>query len=177
MHVFDADLAAIGPPQDRDDLAQARALASENVVEENLAVEIGLAEAVAAVIELGIGPALLEPERVEIGFEMAPHAIGADQLQGADRVRCRPPQRRCIGDRRRYSPAVAGRPFRRLYPNGGAQFGERRRSVLADLAEKSPPTLIDRCGIVEKAGIETGNKPGIGAGQKARAIDISHQRL
>jgi len=86
VHVLDADRAAIRRAQDRDDLTQRGALAAEQVVDEDLAVEIGLAEAVAVVIELGKRPALLQAKRVEIGFEMTAHAVGADQIQRANRV-------------------------------------------------------------------------------------------
>ena len=89
VHVFDADRAAVGRSQDRDDLAQGGALATEQVVDEDLTVEIGLGKTVAVVVELGVGPAFFEAERVEIGFEMTAHSVGADQVQGADRVdRC-----------------------------------------------------------------------------------------
>ena len=115
VHVFDADLAAIGLPQHRDDLAQAGPLPPEHIVEKDFAVEIGLAEAVAAVIEFGIGPALVEAERVEIGFEVAAHPVGSDQLQGADRVGGRPAQG--LGIECRSGRAVADRAWS-LRPGG-----------------------------------------------------------
>ena len=130
VHVLDADLAAVGGSQDRDDLAQARALVAEDVVEEDLAVEIGLCEAIAAVIKLGIRPAPVEAERIEIGFEMPAHAIGTDQLQRADRVRGRLAQCCCIeGPRRRR--AIAAWLHRKLIPRGRAQFGERQCLIVA----------------------------------------------
>ena len=173
VHVLDADLAAIGAAEDRDDLTQAGALAVEDVVEKNLAVEVALGKAVAAVVELGVRPALVQAERVEIGFEMAAHPIGADQLQRADRIRGRLAQRRRIGSGRRRT--VAARPCWRSFPNRRAQFRECGRPVLADLGEEPAPALVDRAGVVEKARIEIGDKPGIGAGEKTRAVDICHR--
>ena len=60
VHVFDADRAAVGRSQQRDDLAQGGALATEQVVDEDLTVEIGLGKTVAVVVELGVGPAFFE---------------------------------------------------------------------------------------------------------------------
>ena len=49
---FDAERLAIGAAQDRDDLADGAEFEAEHVVEEDRAVEIGVAEAVGARIEL-----------------------------------------------------------------------------------------------------------------------------
>jgi hypothetical protein len=56
------------------------------VVEENLAVEVRLGEAVGARIELLVILLRLEAERIEIGVKVAAHPVGADQHQGADRI-------------------------------------------------------------------------------------------
>ena len=53
------------------------------MIEEDLAVEIALREAVGARIEFLAIARRLDPERVELGVEMAAHAVGADQHQGA----------------------------------------------------------------------------------------------
>ena len=63
-----------------------REFEAEHLVEENPAVEIGLGEAVGARIELFLALLRLKPERVELGVEVAAHAVGADQHQGADRI-------------------------------------------------------------------------------------------
>ena len=95
-----------------------------------------------------MGQARLQAERVEIGFEMAAHAIGADQLQGPDRIRGRGAQRldavractgRCRfarhwGFRRRRGGAIgtAGRsrggalPLAMISGRGGAQLAPLR---------------------------------------------------
>ncbi len=51
VHEFDAEGLAIGPLQQRDDLANGREVEPEHPVDENLAVEIGVGEAVGARIE------------------------------------------------------------------------------------------------------------------------------
>ena len=102
MHVLDTDAPAIDLAQQTDDLAQGRALAPEQIVNENLSVEIGFGKPVGPVVQFRVTGAPLDPERVEIGFEMAAHAIGADQVQGADRSRSLPAEslpgraRRCL---------------------------------------------------------------------------------
>ena len=48
--------------------------------------QIGGGEAVGRGVELGDAAPGLQAERIELGFEMAAHAIGADQHQRADRV-------------------------------------------------------------------------------------------
>ena len=87
---FDAERLAIGAAQDGDDLAHGAEFEAEHLVEENRPVEIGVAEAVGARIEFLLVLRRLEPERIEIGVEMAARAIGADQHQRADRVAGRP---------------------------------------------------------------------------------------
>ena len=59
---------------------------AEHLVEEDLAVEVGVGEAVGARIELLLVLARLEPERIEIGVEVAADAVGADQHQRVDRI-------------------------------------------------------------------------------------------
>ena len=62
----------------------------EHHVEEDRPVEIGLGEAVGRRIELFLVVRRLEAERIEIGVEMAAHAIGADQHERAHRIAGRP---------------------------------------------------------------------------------------
>ncbi|MHC2820274.1 hypothetical protein ACVMBY_003834 [Bradyrhizobium huanghuaihaiense] len=86
MHELDAERLAVGAFADRGDLAQRAVLEAEHVIEEDLAVEIGFAEAVGAGIELFAVALGFDAERIELGMEVAAHAVGADQHQGADRV-------------------------------------------------------------------------------------------
>ena len=86
VHELDAERLAVGAPQDRENLAQGRELEAEHLVEEDRAVHVGFAEAVGARIEVGLVVARLEPERIEIGVEMAARPIGADQHQRMNRI-------------------------------------------------------------------------------------------
>ncbi|MHC2277016.1 hypothetical protein ACVME8_003627 [Bradyrhizobium diazoefficiens] len=86
MHELDAERLAVGALADRGDLAQRAVFEAEHVIEEDLAVKIGLAEAVGARVELFAVARRLDAERIELGVEVAAHAVGADQHQGADRV-------------------------------------------------------------------------------------------
>ena len=83
VHEFDAERLAVGALADRDDFAQGRVFQAQHMIEEDLAVEIGLLEAVGARIEFLAIARRLDPERVELGVEVAAHAVGPDQHQGA----------------------------------------------------------------------------------------------
>lgn len=56
------------------------------MVEEDLAVEIGFAEAVGPRVELFAIALGFDAERIELGVEVTAHAVGPDQHQGPDRV-------------------------------------------------------------------------------------------
>ena len=86
VHELDAERLAVGAVADRGDLAQIGVFEAEHVIEEDLAVEIGFAEAVGARVELFAVARGFDAERIELGMEVAAHAVGADQHQGADRV-------------------------------------------------------------------------------------------
>ncbi len=85
VHELDADRAAIGVAQDLHDLAQRRGLAAEHVVDEDRLVEVGVGEAVGVRVQLGMRRRNGQPERIEPRLQMAAHAVGADQHQGAQR--------------------------------------------------------------------------------------------
>jgi hypothetical protein len=84
VHELHAKRLAIGALADRDNLVQRCEFKTEHVVEENLAIEIGFGEAVGPGVEFLVIPRRLETERIELGVEVAAHAIGSDQHQGAD---------------------------------------------------------------------------------------------
>ena len=86
MHELDAEGLAVGAPQDRQDLSQRPELQPQNHVEKDLAVHVGLGEAVGARVEILFVMVRLEAERVEIGIEMTARPIGTDQHQGVDGV-------------------------------------------------------------------------------------------
>ncbi|MGY4328422.1 hypothetical protein ACVWWG_002839 [Bradyrhizobium sp. LB7.2] len=86
VHELDAERLAVGALADRGDFAQVGVFETEHMVEEDLAVEIGFAEAVGPRIEFFAIALGLDAERIELGVEMTTHAVGPDQHQGADRV-------------------------------------------------------------------------------------------
>src|ERR1039458_6554960 len=86
VHELHAQRLAIGAAQDSDNLAHGRKFEPEHLVEENPAVEIGFGETVGARVEFFFVLFRLEPERIELGVEMAAHAVGADQHQRVDGI-------------------------------------------------------------------------------------------
>ncbi len=106
---------------------------------------------------------------------MAAHAVGADQVQGADRIERRLVERigverglRCcgvaVGARRQ--PPRPGRP--------GA-LGLQCRRIVADPGEEPPPARVDRIRVIEKARVQLGNELGIAAGQERVCVSFGHQ--
>ena len=111
VHVLDADDAAVDSPQRADDLSQRRLVEAELAAEEDMAVEVGFAEAVGARLELGVARNRLQAERVEARGEVGAGAVGVDQRHRLDRVECggahgvsgcgaRPDRGRCLAGRR-----------------------------------------------------------------------------
>ncbi len=89
MHEFDADRAAIGALQDVEHFRHGRIFEAEHVVDEDLAVVVGRRETVVFGFQLVVIVRLFgETERIEIGVQMAAHAIGADHHDGANAVAC-----------------------------------------------------------------------------------------
>jgi hypothetical protein len=86
VHELDAKRLAVGAFADRDDFPQGRVFHAEHMIEEDLAVEIALRETIGARIEFLAIARRLDPERVELGVEVAAHAVGPDQHQGAHRI-------------------------------------------------------------------------------------------
>src|SRR3712207_4347521 len=83
VHELDAERLAIGAVEDGDDLADRAELHAEHLVEEDLAVPVGLREAVMGRVQFLVAGAGLDAERVELGMEMTPHPIGTDEHEGA----------------------------------------------------------------------------------------------
>jgi hypothetical protein len=69
VHELDAERLAVGALTDRDDLAHGAEFEPEHLVEENLAVEVGLAESVRARIELLVVLARLEPSGSRLAWK------------------------------------------------------------------------------------------------------------
>ena len=102
MDEFEADGPAIGPPQDRKHFAHGREFEPEHMIDEDLAVVVGLLEAVGRGMELLVVPLRLEAERIEIGVEMAAHAVGADHHERAHGIARRAAN--VVVARRRFRP-------------------------------------------------------------------------
>src|SRR6185312_9531255 len=86
VHELDAERLAIGALADRDDFAQRAIFEPEHVIEEDLAIKVGIREAIGARVELFAVARGLDAKRIEIGVEMTAHAVGADQHQRADGI-------------------------------------------------------------------------------------------
>src|SRR5262249_258834 len=95
---------------------------------------------------------------------MTPHAIGADQIQCADRVD------RGLAQCAAIELCRAGG----LQPDRLAKLCERRRGVVAHLCEELTPALVDCLGVLEKARVELSDEAGVGASQEGRAVEVSH---
>ena len=86
MHEFDAQGTAIGAVEDRQHFGNGRIFEAQVAVDENLPAVVGLGEAIAGGIEFRRRLIGLHLERVEIGMQVAAHAIGPDHHDGADRI-------------------------------------------------------------------------------------------
>ena len=165
-------------------------LEAQDLVDEDRPVDVLRAEAVGGRIELGMALRILEAQRVEIGGEMAAHAIGADHHQGADRIHRRLAHLggRRLGDRagavlrlaggaalavsRQRRPvaveggddlAIGGLGPAGPLPGGPLDLLQGAGAVVRQAREELPPIRIDRGGIVEKSGIELLDEMGVGA--------------
>ncbi len=93
VHELDAERRAVGSSEDFQHLGDGGEFQPEHMVEEDPAAPVGLGETVGGGIELTLLGQNLQAERIEVGVEMAAHAIGADHHQGAHRIARR------LGDR------------------------------------------------------------------------------
>jgi hypothetical protein len=187
VHELDAERRAVGAAQDGEHLADGRELQAEHVVDKDLAVEIGLAEAVGGRVELWMRLRRLEPQRIEIGLEMAAHAVGADHHQRADGVARRLLHllgrdvvavllrlgKEALADRRLEGAerAVEGgdgvavgarRPVRPLPGRALGVAGDIARRV-GEPAEELPPLDIDLVRALDVAGVEIVEVAGVAA--------------
>ena len=187
VHELHAQRLAIGAAQDGDDLAHGREFEAKYLVEEYLAIEVGISEAVGARIKLFFVRLLLNAERIELRVEMAAHAVGADQHQRVDRIaRCLLHVGRrdfhALGLRlgryffadtlfgfrplpveRRHQIAVwTQRPIR-LLPGSAARafFNVGRRVFQA--GEELAPFGVDRSGVALEFGVEVFDVGGVAA--------------
>ena len=86
VHELDAERRAIGALEDVEHLAQRRELEAQHVVDEDLAVPVGLGEAVGRGMQLLVIDLLLEVQGIEVRMQVTAHAVGADHHQRANRV-------------------------------------------------------------------------------------------
>ena len=141
VHVLDADGAGVRVTQHPEDVAQGECLAVEAAGAEpadgKLAVEVPDGEAVVVDVELGVGAGLPAPEWVEVGDQVAAHAVHVHEAVDVDdllehrvlvveRAHVRAPARRLVRARR--SCGRSRRRSRRCRAGAGASPGGTRRS-------------------------------------------------
>ncbi len=86
VHELHADVAAVGALQDLQHLADRAGLQAQDAVQEDRAIHVGGGEAVELGRQLRVLDRRLDAQRVEVGLQVAAHAIGADQHQSADGI-------------------------------------------------------------------------------------------
>ncbi len=86
VHEFVADGRAIGAAQDRQHLEDGRVFETEHVIDEDLAIVVAVLEAVSRRMQFLVIETRLDAERIEIGVQVAAHAIGADHHDRAHRI-------------------------------------------------------------------------------------------
>ena len=107
VHVLDADRAAVRVAQHAENVAQRHGFVAGEPVGVELAVEVPHREAVRRRVELGVHVRLFRRQRIEVGDQVAAHAIHVDErvdvhLLGepgallVDRVRVAPPAHRLV---------------------------------------------------------------------------------
>ena len=89
MHVLERKGAAIRGPHDVQYLLHRRNLETQYLVDKDRALHVRIAEPVGLWIKFGVRRGLAHAQRVQIGHQMAPDAVGADDHQGADGIQHR----------------------------------------------------------------------------------------
>src|SRR5262245_9190364 len=105
-----------------------------------------------------------EFKRVELGGEMAPGAIVADEHAGGERVARRGKGVALAAYALR--PRGKQRPLRLRRPGGAARFGENALLVVFEAGEEGAPIRIDRGGVLLVTGVEFGEIGGVRALQE-----------
>ncbi len=174
MHELHAVIAGIGFLQDGEDFGERAALQPQPAAEIDRPVVIRRREAIGGGVEIGMQFRALEAQRVEVGGEVAAHAVGADELLGADGV----PRRRVegffvehgglgVGWLQRYRIGIdRADDLGRLHiPRGFL------RCRVAQRLEEALPAGIDGFGVGEIALVQLFNEGGVRA-VKERFFDI-----
>ena len=81
--VFGADLAAVHAAHERDDVAQGHPVSALEPARVEIAVEIPDRQPVGRKLELGMLGDHAGAERIDVGEQMAPHAVRVDELEDA----------------------------------------------------------------------------------------------
>ena len=180
VHVLDADRAAVGVAQHAEQVAERQLVVTGHAVGEELAVEVPDREAVRGRVELDRRVRLLPVQRVEIGDQVATHAVDADQLGdrhllgehrlfAVDRVEVGPPLDRLVRhvevveDRRRRSRAR--RAAARARASGTARLGALDDAVVVGARDR------DDLGDAERRQVAA-----VGALELGRVVDACRRR-
>ena len=186
VHVFDADLAAVGLAQAVPDLAQGgRFTQAQRAEDQDRAVPVAIAEAVGRRIELAVPRLADQAQRIEVGFEMAADAVGADQQEGPGGVQGGGAdlllglvgdggrRRRAVAlhvavGGRRQAVGVHGADDVRTVgrPRRAAHLGQDIALLLAQRLEERAPFAVDGARIAEIALVELFDERRIGAEQE-----------
>ena len=193
VHELDAQRLAIGAAQDGDDLAHGSEFEAEHLVEEYPAIEIGFLKAIRARVEFFFVFFRLEAERIELGMEMAAHAVGADQHQRVDGIARGllhlgrgnlDAFALCLGGDFLAQPLFGFRPLPverghqiavraqrpiRFFPGGAARSFSDVGAVVFQAGEKLPPFGIDRGGVALEFGVEVFDVGGVAAVEEGGA--------
>ena len=79
VHVLDTDRAAVGVAQVTEDLAECRLAHATDATGEELAVEVPDGESIGGGVEFGRHLGFVPTQRIEVGDQVAAHAVHADQ--------------------------------------------------------------------------------------------------
>ena len=168
-------LGAVGLAQDLEDAPERGLLQAQHVVEEELAIEVGLGEAVAFGVQFRVVLAAGEAERIEIGEQVPAHPVGADQHDHPEMVDDQPAGALAAevdhlgsSGRRQFAPALfPARLKRRL-----AAF-EQGAGLGAELVEIRPPAQVDGGRVLEIAGVEVFDEGAVAAVQEGGLLEFA----
>ena len=200
MHELDAQRAAIRPLQNVGDQPHRSMFEAQHLVEKDRPVEIIVAETIGGGIEFRLRGRFLELQWVEIGGEMAAHAIGADHHQCTDGIhrrlahiagrkpRClfwRLCRRIALGARRhghwplaiKRRDEVARfrlRPILAL-PRWPAHLGLCLFRIIFEAGKELPPVLVHGGGVLEILAIKLLDEVGVPAIEKRGLLESRGQ--
>ncbi len=175
VHELDADPRAVGLAQDLEDLPERRLLQAEDVVEEELALQIGVGKAVGLGVELRMMLVAREPERVEVGQQVAAHPVGPDQHHHAQVIDDQAP--RALAAEIDDLAAVADQAWRPASvvgarPHRAAAALEQAPRLGPELVEVAPPARVDGTRIAQVARVEVFDEGAVAAVQKRGLLEL-----